>query len=154
MNKEEELLMLEKADKEEFDVEKDSIMFNCDHTVIPINLDSLGYIHLDGHMHINGMYSIKHFPDTHYSTKFTLLERSHLKLYIEHSRMTHNIYIIISYNNSPVFNGSVFVGPSGIGSSSFIDVILDPKLENGKHKPYDILYFIKDTPKSKYNYNI
>ena len=138
--------MLEKADKELFDIEKDTIMFSCDHSIIPANLDSLGYIHLDGHMHINGVYSIKHILDTHYSTKFTLLERSHLKLYIEHSRMTHNIYIIISYNNSPLYKGSVFVGPSGIGSSSFIDVIIDPKLENGKHMPYEILYFIKDIP--------
>ena len=138
--------LLEKSDKHVFNEEKDSVLIHCDHPVLPVNLDSLGYLHLDGHMHISGLYSIRHLPNTHFSTKLTLKERSHIKLYIEHSKMTHNIYIIISQKDQPVFNGSIFVGPAGIGSSSFLDVILDPLLENGLHVPYEILYFIKDSP--------
>jgi hypothetical protein len=137
--------MLEKADKHVFNEEKDSVLLHCDHPVIPVNLDSLGYLHMDGHMHISGLYSLRHLPNTHFSTKFTLKERSHFKLYLEHSKMTHYIYLIISQKEQPVFNGSIFVGPSGIGSSSFIDAILDPVIENGQHVPYEILYFIKDS---------
>jgi hypothetical protein len=104
-----------------------------------------GYLHINGHMHISGKYSLKHIEHKHFSTVFTIKERSHVKLYLKHSKITHAVNLFLLNNKKEVIHaGNVTAGPSGLGSASFIDIYLDPIYENGEYKNYEIRYFIKD----------
>jgi hypothetical protein len=137
-------LKTEQEEVNELDIERN----RCAHAFVPHNLDSLGYLHLDGNMHISGKYSLKHINNKHYSMIFTIKERSHVKLFMEHSKYTHMINMfLIDDNRKHLLNGSVHVGPAGMGSASSIDFIVDPiKKPDNTFAHYEIALFIKDIP--------
>jgi len=136
-----------KEDAEEIDLETENaeIEAKCSFPFIPFNLDSLGYLHLDGKLHLARKYSFKHFVGSHYSTTFTIKSRSHLKIHLEHSKSSHIISIFLLDNKDElVENGELFTGPAGLGSASYLDVFLDPLFQNGNLQSYKINFYIKD----------
>ena len=140
-----ELVVLEKNDNELVNPEKDSFSFNCFYSMIPVNFDTLGFLQLNGHMHISGLYSLKHFENKHYSTKFTIKERSHLKIYLEFTKKTHIITMMLVKNNNVLYEGNLHFGPAGPGTTTYLDVIIDPIKDGSTYLPYEIKYFIKDS---------
>ncbi len=142
---EEEYKSLEKEDSGIVSAEKDSYGFDCNFQMIPIDLDSLGFLQLNGHMHVAGLYSLKHIENKHYSTKFTIKERSHFKIYLEFTKKSHIIVLILKKGNNVIKEGNIHLGPAGNSTSSYLDIIIDPYQESGKYLPYELDYFIKDT---------
>lgn len=103
----------------------------CSFPLIPHNLDSLGYLHLTGDMHISGPFSIKHFNGKYYSSVFTLKEKSHIKFYLEHTMPVYLVTIyLLDSQGERIQDGEVHYGPGGLATSAYIDVILDPSMGN------------------------
>jgi len=136
-----------KLDNQEF-TEIDNEIYKCEHPFIPHNLDTLGYLHLDGNMHISGKYSLKHINKKHYTMTFTIKERSHIKLFLEHTKVTHVVAVFLLDNFKKVLhNGTIDMGPAGYGSTTYIDFIVDPlKNLDNTFTNYEIKIFIKDFP--------
>jgi len=138
---------LKKEDAAELNVENENseIEAKCNFPFVPFNLDSLGYLHLDGKFHIARKYSFKHFAGSHYSTVFTIKTRSHLKLHLEHSKSSHIVSMFLLNNkDEPVESGEIFTGPAGLGSASHLDVFINPLNENGNIQSYKINFYIRD----------
>lgn len=138
---------LEKEDAEEINIEAENaeIEAKCNFPFVPFNLDSLGYLHLDGKLHLARKYSFKHFAGSHYSTSFTIKSRSHLKIHLEHSKSSHIISIFLLNNKDELIeNGELFTGPAGLGSASYLDIFLDPLQEKNNLGSYKINFYIKD----------
>lgn len=145
-----ELEELKKEDEKEIEEtnETEEIEHRCNFPFVPFDLDTLGYLHLEGNLHLARKYSFKHFANSHYKTSFTLKHRSHVKIYLEHSKSSHLVSLfLMNEKDEYIESGQLFIGPAGIGSSSYIDVFLDPLQENGKPASYKIAYFIKDIDK-------
>lgn len=138
---------LKQEDTEElyFEAENSSIESKCVYPFIPFNLDTLGYLHLDGKFHVASQYSFKHFAGSHYSMTFTIKTRSHLKIYLEHSRKSHFISIfLLNHRGELLESGLVFTGPAGLSSASYLDLFLNPLEESGSYKNYKLNFYIKD----------
>lgn len=124
----------------------------CEFPFIPHDLDSLGYLHLTGDMHISGPYSLKHLGNKHFTMHFSLKEKSHVKIYLEHKINNFTIImILLNSNHDTLETCELHYGPGGLGSSSFINVVLDPSMRDSVAnnfsdsgiQQYEIAFLIK-----------
>lgn len=108
---------------------------NCRFSFLPYDLDALGYLHLDGNMHLSSPYSIKQVDNTHISMVFTLKEKTHVKFYFEHTTTGELISIHLLKQNTEgkyefLYKGNYLHGPGGYMTATILDLILDPLIKN------------------------
>ena len=111
---------------------------DCSFQFIPSNLNNLGYLQLDGNMHISGKYSIKNIKGKNHITLFNLNKISHVKIYIEQSKENFLVGIYLLDKDEKILSISKNIkGPDGSDSVSLLDFIAD----SGK---YYLYYSIND----------
>jgi len=99
---------------------------DCEFQFIPNSLDKMGYLHLDGNMHISGKYSIKNIQGKNHIMKFTLKSISHFKIFIEQSKENFNVVIyLLDKDKNILLNSKILKGPNGYDTISLIDFIAD-----------------------------
>jgi hypothetical protein len=111
---------------------------DCEFQFIPNSLDKMGYLQLDGNMHISGKYSIKNIQGKNHIMKFTLKSISHFKIFVEQSKENFNVVIyLLDKDKNILLNSKILKGPNGYDTISLIDFIAD-------QGEYYIIFAIKD----------
>ena len=111
---------------------------DCPFQFIPSDLDNLGYLQLDGNLHISGKYSIKNIKAKNHVTSFTLFKLSHIKIYIEQNRENYLVGIFLLDKDEKILAINKNIkGTDGSDSISILDFIAD----SGK---YYLYYSIND----------
>ena len=111
---------------------------NCEFQFIPKTFDKMGYLQLDGNMHISGKYSIKNLQGKNHITSFTLKSISHIKIYIEQSKENFNVVIyLLDQDKNILKNSKILKGPNGYDTASLLDIIAD-------QGEYYLVFVIKD----------
>ena len=111
---------------------------DCEFQFIPNSLDKMGYLNLDGNIHISGKYSIKNIQGKNHITSFTLKTISHSKIYIEQSKDNFNVVIyLLDKENNILETSKILKGPNGYETVSLIDFIAD-------QGEYYLVFAIKD----------
>ena len=116
----------------------------CDYNFIPSNLNTFGYLNLDGNFHINEKFSVLNLEQKNHVMYFNLKEITHVKIYIE-SFGNFNVvfYVVDDVDNlivqSEEINFNNFV--------SFVNVIFD----KGN---YHVIFNVKEFNNDDENYYV
>ena len=124
---------------------------NCEHQFIPNDINNLGYLHLDGNMHVSGKYSLKTNGKMYMTMVFTLKEDSHVKIYIEHTKMNYVLSMfVLREDKSVIARSGKNVGPVGEGTATLLDVVAPGGNE------YVVVFYVKElgSVDDEYEYDV